>query len=65
MQHKPWAVASLLGACALEAELQSLDERFESAQCPGPIPRPCGASLGEPVARCESGACALEWIEQP
>jgi hypothetical protein len=54
---------------ALEAEVRSLDDqlcgRFESEECPGPIIPPCVAPVGTPAARCQSGVCSLERVEQP
>lgn len=55
------------GVPALEAEVQSIDERFcgafEEHGCPRPIIPPCDAPPGTPVARCQSGQCTLEWME--
>lgn len=51
----------------LEAAIQSLDERtcraFESHGCPGPIIPPCEPPFETPAARCQTGQCALEWVD--
>jgi hypothetical protein len=61
----PSAVASS-AVPALEAAIETIDEdncdRFEAANCPGPIIPPCDPADGVPSAVCRSGQCTLEYI---
>jgi hypothetical protein len=60
----PSAVASS-AVPALEATIQEIDEnncdRFEGADCAGPIHPPCATPSGAPSAVCRLGRCTLEF----